>query len=548
MRALQSGVELVDRALGGLLPGLPCIVAGPSGAGRTVLALQLADAALRGGKVVSFVCNEPAPFLLQQAESLGIELRPSIRSGHLALLELDADVGSLITDHGMEAFAESLVAEQPLASLVIVDPFSVLTAGIFEESRLRNAARGLVQQLSRVEVLLTVETERMALQQGLERVLFEICGSFASLERDEGGARSIVVEKSRTGPLDEERVGFAVGDGGTRVVALPVPAVTPSPAPAPEAAAEPVPDTAPLERAPTPPPDALAPASASEPSARVEARALDEAGCQPLVLVVDDDFGTRDLLSKWLEGRYRVVTARDAFDAMTVFLNSRPDLVVLALMMPRVTGYELLSAFQRTGTTIPRLVVSSRVGRAADRLSPLVLGATDILAKPVERFEFLHKVETLLRLAAPTSSFVDPLEAEALFATISSSRLLEAEAFNLRLARACSFGERCGHPSALVALSASSSQEIDALIEIADTELRFEDAILRVSKRRVVILLVATEPADGPGVVDRLIASHSDWAERPPRMRWRILEAQPLSDEYDWHEPFRDEDPEGEGT
>ena len=74
MNSDPTGVEIVDHVLGGITPGLPCVVAGPSGAGRTVLSLQLAASSLAKGSIVSLLCNEPAPFLLQQAATLGLDV------------------------------------------------------------------------------------------------------------------------------------------------------------------------------------------------------------------------------------------------------------------------------------------------------------------------------------------------------------------------------------------------------------------------------------------------------------------------------------------
>ena len=141
MRALSTGVEIVDQVLGGITPGLPCVIAGPSGAGRTVIALQTAASALESGRVVSFLCNEPAPFLMRQAASLGFDFQGPLQSGQLALLEMDTEIASLMTSLGSVALLAAIRREQPLTSLLIIDPFTVLTTGLFDEAQLRARAR-----------------------------------------------------------------------------------------------------------------------------------------------------------------------------------------------------------------------------------------------------------------------------------------------------------------------------------------------------------------------------------------------------------------------
>jgi len=500
-----TGVDIVDHVVGGLVPGLPLVLSGASGTGRTVLALQLAAASLDNGGVVAYLCNEPCPFLLQQASTLGLELELAAERGQLLLLELDPSVAGVVRAAGMAALVDAVREEEPLVSTLVVDPFTALTAEMHEEPALRKAARDFVRSASPMSLVLTAESEALALQKGLDRILAEVAGASLSLHRDEAsGRRHLRVEKSRTGPQAAEAVDFAVGAGGLERREAPVPEAAGTPAPRPE----------------------LPAAAPAEP----------EEKRRPVVLVVDDDRLSRAMLSKWLEADYEVVTARDGFEAMTRLVSCRPDLVVLDLVMPRVTGYELLAALQRVAESLPLLVISGRLVRPADRLSPLVLGATDLLAKPVDRFELLHKVDTLLRLEGRPRQWLEPGEAEALFADVAPTRQLDADAFRERLERACRLGERAGVPSSLVGLAAPSAKALDAFLETADRELRFEDAVLRVSRRRAALLLVATEPADADPVLDRLTGAAGPAAGRLER---RLHAARPLPADFDWHGLFR---------
>ena len=63
-----TGVDVLDRAIGGLVPGLPLVIAGGPGSGRTVLSLELARRGLAAGDRVLFITTEPASALVQQAD------------------------------------------------------------------------------------------------------------------------------------------------------------------------------------------------------------------------------------------------------------------------------------------------------------------------------------------------------------------------------------------------------------------------------------------------------------------------------------------------
>ena len=527
MRTLPTGVEVIDHVLGGLTPGLPCVIAGPSGSGRTVLALQLAGSALDAGRVVSLLCNEPAPFLLQQAETLDLHFDDALESGRLCLLEMDSEIAATGDTAGALGLVERIRGEQPLTSPLLIDPFSVLTAALFDEARLRSAAREFVAAVPEWSVVLTVESERLALQQSLERILGEVCGAFLSLSRIDDGTRHLHVEKTRS-DIATADLSFEISRDGLQPLAPEDDSPTLRlPGDAHVAGDEE--NTAPFVPAPTP----GDPESADPPEPTRPERAL--------VLLVDADPASRQRVAKWLEGRYAVDEAGDGFEAMTCLLMRKPDVVVLDLLMPRVTGYELLAAFQRSAQTIPRLVISGRVQRPGDRLGPLVLGATDILQKPVERIELIHKLETLLRLSEPPEELLDPLEAEALFASIAKSRRLPPDGFRDRLARACKLGERLGLPSSLLTVAADSSERLDSFLEVADATLRFEDASLRVSQRRAVLLLVATECADAGLVFERLCVRYEDSGGRPERLNSRVFEATRIEEGFDWHRLFREE-------
>jgi two-component system phosphate regulon response regulator OmpR len=120
----------------------------------------------------------------------------------------------------------------------------------------------------------------------------------------------------------------------------------------------------------------------------------------PHLLVVDDDERLRQLLHRYLTSNgYRVTAAQDAADARSLMKSIAFDLLVLDVMMPGESGFELTKSV-RTTSQVPILILTAK-GEADDRIAGLEFGADDYLPKPFEPRELLLRVGALLRRAAP---------------------------------------------------------------------------------------------------------------------------------------------------
>ncbi|HWD29679.1 MAG TPA: response regulator [Rhizomicrobium sp.] len=123
----------------------------------------------------------------------------------------------------------------------------------------------------------------------------------------------------------------------------------------------------------------------------------------PHLLVVDDDERLRALLQRYLTSNgYRVTAAADAAAARALMKSFAFDLLVLDVMMPGESGFDLTKAV-REGSAVPILILTAR-GEADDRINGLELGADDYLPKPFEPRELLLRVNALLRRAAPPAA------------------------------------------------------------------------------------------------------------------------------------------------
>ncbi len=114
------------------------------------------------------------------------------------------------------------------------------------------------------------------------------------------------------------------------------------------------------------------------------------------ILVVDDDPTLLETLAYNLQREgYRVLIAQDGPTAVRLAYSARPDLLLLDLMLPGLTGFEVCRAVRRE-LLIPILILSARADEA-DRVQGLDLGADGYLTKPFSLRELLARVRALLR-------------------------------------------------------------------------------------------------------------------------------------------------------
>jgi two-component system, OmpR family, alkaline phosphatase synthesis response regulator PhoP len=115
------------------------------------------------------------------------------------------------------------------------------------------------------------------------------------------------------------------------------------------------------------------------------------------VLVVEDDPGIlRTVADNLRFEKYEVVTAVDGETAYALQQQLQPDLIVLDLMLPRVSGLELCRRLRADDVQVPVLVLTAR-GEEADRVGGLDMGADDYMIKPFSMPELMARVRALLR-------------------------------------------------------------------------------------------------------------------------------------------------------
>ncbi len=122
----------------------------------------------------------------------------------------------------------------------------------------------------------------------------------------------------------------------------------------------------------------------------------------PHLLVVDDDRRIRVLLSRFLSAEgYRVTTAETAADARLKLDGLSYDLLILEVMMPGETGFQLARAI-RQNSAVPILMLTARDEKES-RIEGLETGADDYLAKPFEPRELSLRIANILKRAKPAA-------------------------------------------------------------------------------------------------------------------------------------------------
>ncbi|NOY26342.1 MAG: type II/IV secretion system protein [Oligoflexia bacterium] len=162
---------------------------------------------------------------------------------------------------------------------------------------------------------------------------------------------------------------------------------------------QPVADIAHLGTKPTPMDSIPVPTPVSESAAQPAADAVDAATRQ-VVLVVDDHEEIRQLVGITLEDSYNVRFAEDGEQALASIQEDPPDAVVLDVMMPKMSGYEVCETIKADPATarIPVLILSAR-GDTAHVKQGFHSGADDYLPKPFDPEELELRVRALLRRA-----------------------------------------------------------------------------------------------------------------------------------------------------
>ena len=124
------------------------------------------------------------------------------------------------------------------------------------------------------------------------------------------------------------------------------------------------------------------------------------------VLIVDDEPNIREVVGLYLRrDGHTVVSVTDGEEALEAFRESEPDLVVLDLMLPKISGLEVCRRM-RADRRVPLIMLTAR-GEEEERIVGLSLGADDYVVKPFSPRELAARVAAVLRRVEESSGDVD---------------------------------------------------------------------------------------------------------------------------------------------
>jgi DNA-binding response OmpR family regulator len=133
------------------------------------------------------------------------------------------------------------------------------------------------------------------------------------------------------------------------------------------------------------------------------------------ILVIEDDPAIlRGLADNLADESHEVLTGADGENGYTLARTRKPDLIVLDLMLPRMSGYELCRKLRAEGVMTPIVMLTAR-GDETDRVVGLDLGADDYITKPFSVRELLARIRAVLRRAQVQSA----LPAELRFGNVT---------------------------------------------------------------------------------------------------------------------------------
>ena len=124
----------------------------------------------------------------------------------------------------------------------------------------------------------------------------------------------------------------------------------------------------------------------------------------PLILIAEDDASLRQGLIDLLESEnYRVCAAPDGRQALELYNQEKPDLMLLDVMMPEMSGYDLCRQIRRNDQEVLIVMLTAK-GEEIDKVVGLELGADDYVTKPFGLHELRARIAAVLRRRAPNQA------------------------------------------------------------------------------------------------------------------------------------------------
>jgi circadian clock protein KaiC len=363
LRRVPSGVAGLDDMLGGgLFSGQTVLIAGPSGTGKTILALHFLARGLEAGETgLYFSEEEQGANLLRQAKNLGLDLSVAVQEQRLTLLNLPA--GNISEGEFLNVLRRHLKELKP--QRLVIDPITFLHNVSLSAATIHLTFQTLVRILreSGVTTLCTSEISEMVgefkLSDANLSYLVDTVILLRLAEIEASIRKAIMIIKHRGSPHDRNLRELLIQSQGARI---------------------------------------------GEPFLSHEGiltgMTRRRSGAEPTkLMVVDDDPRMVELIkATFRDERFTLLDCGDGESALGLALTEGPDLIILDLMLPKLNGFEVCQRLKSDPVTaeIPVIMLSAK-GETESKVQGMNLGADDYVTKPFSPQELVARVKTILR-------------------------------------------------------------------------------------------------------------------------------------------------------
>ena len=116
------------------------------------------------------------------------------------------------------------------------------------------------------------------------------------------------------------------------------------------------------------------------------------------LLIVDDEEVNIKLIEAYLNEEYEIITAQSGNEALNKIIEDKPDIVLLDIMMPQISGYDVCRSIKENDATrfIP-VVMCTALSESEAKIKAIEIGADGYLIKPINRIELLTRIKSLLK-------------------------------------------------------------------------------------------------------------------------------------------------------
>lgn len=246
------------------------------------------------------------------------------------------------------------------------------------------------------------------------------------------------------------------------------------------------------------------------------------------VLIVDDEQVNISLLEAYLSDSYETISSTSGIEALHMARKHDPDIILLDIMMPDITGYEVCEILKRSEKTrfIPIVMVTSLSG-SEDRVRGVQAGADDFFTKPLDRIEIVTRVSSLLRIKRLQDELIKERDQANMYLDLAAVVLVvvnEEGSVKLLSKKTCNMlgysqGELIGTDWFDKCVPASSRERsrgvfMSFLLEENDFQGYFESPVLTKSGEERIIGWNAVVRMKEPGSLKGLLISGTDITER----------------------------------